>query len=316
MARNQTPAPESKEVAVDTAAIAADFDASSQLAAITSGYTEERDLANQLLGQAQMADAFANFSRTVRASKLAYVRENKLYRGLKGMRTANGSLFSGTWDEYCQLLGTSRDKVELDIANLKAFGEDALESMSRMGIGYREMRQYRRLPDDEKQALIEVAKAGDKDSFLDLAEEIIARHAKEKEALAQQLEETKAEKQASDQLLENKNKRIDALERAAQRIKTQPADEAAAALRQEASTLVFDAQGLINGNLRAALEALNDAPDSDGKTQFMAGMVGQLIADLIVLRDQFNLPDVVGDGRPEWLQWAEKNPVAQAAEAQ
>lgn len=317
MARTKAPMPESKEVPVNQAAIAADFEASNQLGAIAQGYSDDRDLLNQLLGQAQMADSFAKFSVTVTTSKLNFVKENKLYRSLKGQKNpARDGFLSGTWDEFCSLLGRSSEHADRDIANLKAFGEDALESMSRMGIGYREMRQYRSLPEDQKQALIEVAKAGDKDSFLDLAEEIIARHAKEKEEQAQKLEEALAEKQATEQLLETKNKRIDHLERANQRIKTQPADEAAAALRKEASTLVYDAQGLINGNLRAALEALNDAPDSDGKKQFMAGMVGQLMADLIQLRDQFNLPDVFGDGRPAWVQWVEQNPVADEATAE
>ena len=316
MARTKAPMPESKEVPVNQAAIAADFEASNQLAVITQSYSEDRDLLNQLLGQAQMADSFAQFSLTVSTSKLSFVKENKLYQSLKGKKSADGQQFSGTWDEFCGLLGRSRQQIDEDILNLKTLGEDALESMSRMGIGYREMRQYRRLPEDQKQALIEVAKGGDKDSFLDLAEEIIARHAKEKEEQAQKLEEALAEKQATEQLLETKNKRIDHLERANQRIKTQPADEAAAALRKEASTLVYDAQGLINGNLRAALEALNDAPDSDGKKQFMAGMVGQLMADLIQLRDQFNLPDVLGGGRPAWVQWVEQNPVTDEATAE
>nr|WP_218057440.1 hypothetical protein [Gilliamella apicola] len=112
---------------------------------IQSEYSEDRDLVNQLLGQAQMADAFEQFSRTVRTSKLVFIRENKLYQQLKGMKTANGSLFSGTWEDFCLLLGSSRDKIELDIANLKSFGEEALESMSRIGIGYRELHQYRKL---------------------------------------------------------------------------------------------------------------------------------------------------------------------------
>ena len=304
MARNPTPAPENKEVAVDPAAIAADFDASTQLAAITSGYSEDRDLLNQLLGQAQMADAFAKFSLTVSTSKLAFVKENKLYQSLKGKKTADGQQFSGTWDEFCGLLGRSRQQIDEDILNLKVLGGDALESMSRMGIGYREMRQYRKLPEDQKLALIEVAKAGDKESFLDLAEEIITRHAKEKEELSGQLEEAQAEKLATEQVLESKSKRIDQLERAAQRIKAMPVNEASAALRKEATNMVYDAQGLINGNLRAALEALNDAPDADGKTLFMAGMVGQLIADLVTLRDEFNLPDVIGDVTPDCQQWA------------
>ncbi|EKB5404911.1 hypothetical protein OOP60_005415, partial [Salmonella enterica] len=141
---------------------------------------EERDLLNQLLGQAQMADAISKFSRTVRLSKLAHVRENRLYKGLRGKKMPNGSALSGTWEEFCSLLGYSKDKVDLDIQNLRTFGEEALESMSRMGIGYRELRQFRKLPEDSKTALIEVAKEGDKESLLDLAEELIARQNDEK----------------------------------------------------------------------------------------------------------------------------------------
>ncbi|OCG20051.1 hypothetical protein A9G22_01670 [Gilliamella sp. App2-1] len=158
-------------------------DAMNTMTTIQSEYNESRDLVNQVLGQAQMAEAFEQFSRTVRTSKLAFIRENKLYQQLKGMKTANGSLFSGTWEDFCLLLGSSRDKIELDIANLKSFGEEALESMSRMGIGYRELRQYRKLPEDQKTALIEVAKAGDKEALVELAEEFIAKNAKEKEQL-------------------------------------------------------------------------------------------------------------------------------------
>ena len=320
MARTKAPMPESKEVPVNQAAIAADFEASNQLGAIAQGYSDDRDLANQLLGQIQMSRAISKFTDVVSLQKLRHIKENKVYRALSGKkgvdRHGNEIADVGTFDGFCRALGTSASKVDEDLKNLDSFGEEALAQLTQAGAGYREMRQYRRLPEDQKQALIEVAKGGDKDSFLDLAEEIIARHAKEKEEQAQKLEEALAEKQATEQLLETKNKRIDHLERANQRIKTQPADEAAAALRKEASTLVYDAQGLINGNLRAALEALNDAPDSDGKKQFMAGMVGQLMADLIQLRDQFNLPDVLGDGRPAWVQWVEQNPVADEATAE
>lgn len=314
MARNSTPSPISKEVAVNEKAIAEDQAAQNQLASITQGYSEDRDLLNQLLGQAQMAGAFEEFSRTVRTSKLAFVKENKLYQQLKGKKTPDGTEFSGTWMEFCRLLGRSVDQADEDIKNLRSFGESALESMSRMGIGYREMRQYRKLPEDQKLALIEVAKAGDKESFLDLAEEIITRHAKEKEELSGQVEEAQAEKLAIEKVLETKSNRINQLERDNERIKTMPADKAAAALRKEAAAMVHDAQGLISGNLRAALEALNDAPDADGKALFMAGMVGQLIADLMTLRDEFNLPDVIGDGTPGWQQWAAQHDAAGAAQ--
>ena len=159
------------------------------MATAISQITDERDLLNQLLGQAQMAGAFEDFSRTVRTSKLAFVKENKLYRNLKGSKSPHGAeKMSGTWEEFCSLLGRSVDQVDRDIANLRTFGEEALESMSRMGIGYRELRQFRRLPDDQKNALIEVAKEGDKTALLELAEEMIARHTKEKEELKTDLE--------------------------------------------------------------------------------------------------------------------------------
>lgn len=148
---------------------------------------EERDLVNQLLGQAQMADAFGQFSLTVRTSKLAFVKENKLYRALKGKKSPDGQGFlMGNWEEFCNLLGRSVAQTDEDIANLKALGEHALESMSRMGIGYRELRQFRKLPDDQKQALIEAAQTGDRDQLEDLAEELLAKHEREKQQLKKQ----------------------------------------------------------------------------------------------------------------------------------
>ena len=127
------------------------------------------------------------------------------------------------------------------------------------------------------------------------------------------LRQAQAEKEANDKLLENKNKQIDKLEREKQRIAAMEPAAALAALRQEATSHLSATQGMVTGQLRAALLALNDAPDDEGKTLFMAGMVGQLMADLVALRDEFNLSNVVGDGRPEWQQWADKQAAAGAA---
>lgn len=181
MARQANKAKEEIEVpAIDEQGI---NDVMNTMTTIQSEYNEERDLVNQLLGQAQMADAFGKFSQTVWASKLNFVKENKLYRNLAGKKTPNGLELKGTWEEFCSLLGVSDEKANQDLANLKSFGEEALESMSKMGIGYRELRQYRKLPEDQKTALIEVAKSGDKESLVELAEEFIAKNNKEKEQL-------------------------------------------------------------------------------------------------------------------------------------
>ena len=204
------------------------------LAQLQASYGHERDLVNQLLGQAQMADAFARFSVTVTTSKLAFVKERKLYQQLKGSKSGDGHQLSGTWEEFCGLLGRSREQVDEDIRNLNAMGAEALESMSKMGIGYRELRQYRKLPEDQKLALIEVAKAGDKEGFVELAEEIIARHAKEKEAAAAQAEEARATLEAKDRVLQTRAERIGKLEEQVARTFTPPAGSAARSAAEQA----------------------------------------------------------------------------------
>ena len=203
------------------------------LAQLQASYGQGRDLVNQLLGQAQAFQAAGNLLRTFGVSKLALVKENKLYQQLSGMKAPNGSELKGTWVEFCGLLGISDDKANEDINNLNAFGEDALEQMQRIGIGYRELRQYRKLPEDQKQALIEVAKAGDKEGFVELAEEIIAKHAKEKEALAAQVQEAQATLEAKDRVLQTRAELIGKLEeQVAGTFKPLPGSEARTAQEQ------------------------------------------------------------------------------------
>ncbi|TBV10230.1 hypothetical protein [Stutzerimonas kirkiae] len=224
------------------------------LGAIAQGMQDERDLVNQLLGQAQMADAISQFSRTVRLTKLAYVRENKLYRALSGKQAPNGSALKGTWEEFCTLLGYSKDKVDLDLQNLRAFGEEALESMSRMGIGYRELRQYRRLPEDDKSALIEAAKSGDSAAFVDLAEELISKHSKEKEELTRKLEDTQHDYDALSKVEADTSKKLrDAkleLERA--QLRTAPWSEKVAPFQIE----IAKRQSVIDESLGRHLQAV------------------------------------------------------------
>lgn len=269
--RGRKPAPAAQPVTTTAlpAAVAQDIQALDALAAAQAAYGQERDLVNQLLGQAQMADAFEQFSRTVRLSKLAYVKETKAYKALAGQKMPNGSAFDGTWEGFCELLGHSKDKVDTDLANLKAFGEEALESMSRMGIGYRELRQYRRLPEDQKQALIEVAKAGDKEGFVELAEEIIARHAKEKERLAAQAQADRAALDAKDRVLTDNSTKINEQAQEIELLKNAPfvpPAHSVARTKAEQALLsdVFKNSLRINARMRALFVAVDAALGDSG----------------------------------------------------
>ncbi|MDO9233051.1 MAG: hypothetical protein Q7U15_06060 [Methylotenera sp.] len=182
-------------------------------------YSNDRDLINQLLGQAQAAAAISQISQTIGVSKLAFVKETKAYRGLKGM-SPNGLELKGTWVEFCNLLGISDEKANTDIANLNMFGQEALESMTRMGVGYRDLAQYRKLPDDERLALIEAAKSGDKDQLLDLAESLIEKHIKEKSELTAKAEELEQDLKDSGKRINNMNAEIERNESELMRLKS------------------------------------------------------------------------------------------------
>lgn len=279
------------------------------MATVSSQMNDERDLLNQLLGQAQMADAFAQFSLTVSTSKMAYVKENKLYRALSGRKTADGQQFSGTWDEFCSLLGRSRQQIDEDILNLRTLGEEALESMSRMGIGYRELRQFRRLPEDQKSALIEVAKEGDKTALLDLAEEMIAKHAREKEELKTDLEISRqmlAEKK--EELGTMRNEKEELKSRLVRRTTTETPDEEGVALETEVTGFK---SGVLSAffDLKSGFNALTEHPERTGinHTGMMAGLLDDLQAQFEELRQEFSLPEARETSViPDWVKEAQQ----------
>lgn len=107
------------------------------------------------------------------------------------------------------------------------------------------------------------------------------------------LRELRAEHGAAEEVRAGLHKRIDKLEREKQRIERMPPDEALEALMKEATAITRDALGAVRGNLRQALQALLNAGEERGQNDvFMAGLVGQVQAELNALREEFNLPDV------------------------
>jgi hypothetical protein len=209
-------------------------------------YGAERDLVNQLLAQHQAFEASSKFLRTSAVSKLAFVKENKLYRGLRGMTAPHGAgKLSGTWEEFCGLLGRSVDQVDRDIENLRAFGEEALEAMSRMGIGYRDFRKFRALPEDSKSALIEVAKQGDKDALLELAEDLIARQEAEKRKLRDELDKAVNDYEAREKVIQaTKDENAKLKEKLARIPKEKPDEKATAMVVEIGATVMSSAKEL------------------------------------------------------------------------
>ncbi|MDZ6214267.1 hypothetical protein U4M44_24570 [Klebsiella pneumoniae] len=283
------------------------------MATVSSQMNDERDLINQLLGQVQMARSFAKFADVVSLSKLKHIKESKIYHALKGKRgtdfDGNEIADVGTWDGFCQALGLSRSKIDEDLTNLSAFGEDALKQLSAVGAGYRELRQFRRLPDDQKSALIEVAKEGDKTALLDLAEEMIAKHAREKEELKTDLEISRqmlAEKK--EELGTMRNEKEELKSRLVRRSATETPDEEGVALETEVTGFK---SGVLSAffDLKSGFNALTEHTERTGinHTGMMAGLLDDLQAQFEELRQEFSLPEARETSViPDWVKEAQQ----------
>lgn len=111
------------------------------------------------------------------------------------------------------------------------------------------------------------------------------------------LREARHEGKAKDELLAEKNRRLDEERAKSKRIATVSPDEELAQLQSEATRMANDVRGGIIGQLRAAMTALNNHGDTrDARPAvFMAGIVAQLQNDLTALRDEFDLPELKAD---------------------
>lgn len=310
MSRKPTPAPTSKETPASDEAMAQDIEAANQLSVIersrqemqAKAEHEKAELMNlgRHIGQMEAAGFLGNISDGVLISAYENVKKSKAWKLLSSKKDGN---FFQSLDDFCQEnLGYSARRLAQITGNRDLLGQEVFDQAERLGLRQVDYNAIKALPaPDQELVRRAVEEAKSRDEVLDLLQELAARHAKEKEAFTQQAEEAKQERAATMKRLEVVTRQKEAAEEKAARIAVLPPDEALAGLLYEAGGHLAQAQGAVNGGLRAALIALKNHPDDN--TQFMAGMVGQLMSDLIALRDEFDLPDVLGDGTPEWQRW-------------
>ncbi|KWD09660.1 hypothetical protein WM34_29470 [Burkholderia ubonensis] len=114
---------------------------------------------------------------------------------------------------------------------------------------------------------------------------------------------------AQSRLLSDKNEKLDELAakltNKQKRVKPVAPDEEGAEIRKETSSIAFEAESIIRGNLRSAFETLvqHTEAHSTPHDDFMAGVLGQIQLSLNQLRSEFDVK-VAADGEdvPEWLR--------------
>lgn len=273
--------------------------------------TQDLAKAHEAMG---MLKAFNFVEKLLTVSSLKVLNEiknSKKYKGLSYVDSEGKVLTVSSWEDYCTACGFSRQKIDLDLQNLAVLGEDFLETSQRLGLGYREMRKLRQLPEEARAEIVEAdySATTDKEELIEKIEDLTAKHAKEKEALQAQLKRKSDDYDAQAKMIAAKNERINHLDlelaKKTKAIETQTPDQRGGALREEAAAISYKAEAVLRGQVFQAFEALTAHTESTGidHKQFMSGVLAEYQLILSELKERFGLDDTPsGEALPEWAR--------------
>ena len=281
------------------------------VALASKAMTQDKAQAYELVGMLKAFD-FTKKVTTVGTLKiLAEIKEAKQYKGLELLDKDKNPRHVGTWSEFCEVLGYSVNKIDEDLQNLSKFGEDFLETSQRLGLGYREMRKLRQLPEEARAEIVDAdySDTTDKEELIEKIEDLTAQHAKEKEALQAQLKRKSDDYEAQAKVLATKNERINHLDlelaKKTKAIETQTPEQRGGVLREEAAAISYKAEAVLRGQVFQAFEALTAHTEATGidHKQFMSGVLAEYQLILSELKERFGLDDMPsGEALPEWAR--------------
>lgn len=277
--------------------------AASEKALVAAAATAEQIEMNQLLGRLQATQAIAAMLDGLSLAQIAQIKEGKRYKQLAGQKM----VFDGveirldTWEGFCAALGSSRRGIEEKLDNLRLLGEEALDKATALGMTTQELRKLRRLDASDQQIVIgeiEVA-AGDKEAIIDLITDMAAKHSKEREELQAKLEDQRGEAAASERIIEERNKRIDKLEKQLHKQQHRTMEEK----RQQRMTDAGAAQILCLSPLAGLEDAIETllGEDDDTCTRHAANLLHELRAAVEDLQLKYGLGDVANPD-DSWMQ--------------
>lgn len=268
--------------------------AASEKALVAAAATAEQIKMNQLLGRLQATQAIAAMLDGLSLAQIAQIKEGKRYKQLAGQKMVfdGAEIRLDTWEGFCAALGSSRRAIEEKLDNLRLLGEEALDKATALGMTTQELRKLRQLDAADQQIVIgeiEVA-AGDKEAIIDLITDMAAKHSKEREELQAKLEDQRGEAVASERIIEERNKRIDKLEKQLHKQQHRTMEEK----RQQLMTDAGAAQILCLAPLAGLDDAIDTllGEDDAACTRHAANLLHELRAAVEDLQLKYGLGDV------------------------
>jgi len=267
------------------------------------------DLGRQV-GGIQMAQVTRQFSAVAEIKLFAEIKESNKFKELAILQADGTSAVAENIEDFCRMVfGVGYKAMNEESLTLRALGDGAYDAANRLGLNRKQLRLIRSLPDAQRTAVAEAIQAEGKAEVVAIIEDLAAQLAQAQDDATDAREEVKAR----EAVIADKNAAADKLRAKLKRVQAAPPDVVLAELHKEATDFMHDANGCIHGELRQALIAIKNHDEEDHSV-FMAGLVGQIQANLKALRAEFNLPDVSSAKDQELaaqvVQWAPKKAVA------
>jgi hypothetical protein len=218
---------------------------------------------------------------------LAQMKESRKYRGATLL--SGGKLLTvSSWEEYCTACGLNFKHVDENIRNLASLGEDFLEYSNQVGLGYRDLRKLRQLPQEDRAVVlgeVEIA-TGDKEAIVELIDNMAAKHAKEKADLEKQIGDKEADLAASRKAHDDTAKKLAETKEALERRKANVPNQAD---RDRATTTLKTSAEAVKSRILASFrkECLDVLDAHDGESsEFGRVIVAQALGIIMAAARQ------------------------------
>lgn len=157
------------------------------------------------LGRIEAANLFTTVGDKLIAETALNIRDSKNYKGLPYQDETGNIRHVGDFGEFCKVfLGKSYTRTMELIGNYNQLGPDLYEQAEKLGFRQRDYNALKALPEDDKKIIAQAIESEDLDKALDFMQQMAAKHWREKESAAKQLNDLTESAKAKDQVISSK----------------------------------------------------------------------------------------------------------------
>lgn len=242
-------------------------------------------------GRMQTYQFLQKLSHVGLAKEFEKVRESKEYKGLP-YRDSDGKVRRVVdLHEFCEVfLGRSYQRIAEDCQNLNLLGDELYEHALGLGLTTRNFREIRSLPQDDQQLVKEAIAAKSREAVIEILEDVVKRHDKEKKKLLKQIGDVSDNLEAQRKVTARKDEKLNEYARERERRKKLPELELT---EVQLGEMAFEATQVI-GSMSLFRDKLSEVMQRDEVPQVLldhaCNMLTFMAQEILAIQSQFAMP--------------------------